>query len=696
MPTTPSKQLDTFANPHPERDYTIEIRIPEFTCLCPKTGQPDFATLHLDYVPDQRCVELKSLKLYVWSYRDEGAFHEAVTNRILNDLVSATAPRFMRLRAEFNVRGGLYTTVTAEYRMPGWSPPAPVPKPLPDTRAADSPTPPTPPSAARAPLTTAAAINPPVGPEPPNTGPSITTQLRAAPRQQPWDRASHSPEPKSAEQKAKTLAQQLKLPESLQRSAPKAAEIRAPSEAKAPAKPPAPAVSAKPAAPAKSAVPRKDEPIFLGIDLGSVGCRVCAIDDQGRILAFSNAPIPAAQKRGVEISQDPQLWWQALDECLHELFKTVPPEHVQRIAIDAASGTLLLCDRDGTPTTDAILYNDARAVTQAERIGAYAVRRSGAHGVSSALAKLLWFHDNHLHKNAAFAAHQADWIVGKLTGRWGHSDYNNSLKLGYNAEAMRWPEWLAALDINMDLLPTVHPSGERIAPVSAEIAQTYGLSSQCELVAGTTDGVAAFLAAGGNRPGHAVTSLGSTLILKVLCDKPVFSAEHGVYSHRVGRYWLAGGASNSGGAVLLQYFDVEQMEEMTSMLDPEHFTELEYYPLLDVGERFPHNDPKKAGVLEPLPGNSVTFFQGMLEGIARIEAQGYEVLHHLGAPAVTELRTTGGGSHNPAWRRLRERILGVPMKKPQSDQAAYGTALLAAGLIDKSLMPEPERTARVS
>lgn len=124
MPIAPSRTLETFDNPESERDYTIRIRIPEFTCLCPKTGQPDFAELILEYVPDKQCVELKSLKGYVWSYRDEGAFHEAVTNRILADLVAATSPRFMRLTAAFNVRGGIYTTVVAEHRAPGWEAPS--------------------------------------------------------------------------------------------------------------------------------------------------------------------------------------------------------------------------------------------------------------------------------------------------------------------------------------------------------------------------------------------------------------------------------------------------------------------------------------------------------------------------------------------------------------------------------------------
>ena len=126
MTTQPSKTLETFPNPNPDRDFTIRIDIPEFTCLCPKTGQPDFATLHLEYVPAESCVELKSLKMYVWSFRDEGAFHEAVTNQILDDLVAACSPNFMRLTAKFNVRGGIYTDVVAEHRNPDWVAPASV------------------------------------------------------------------------------------------------------------------------------------------------------------------------------------------------------------------------------------------------------------------------------------------------------------------------------------------------------------------------------------------------------------------------------------------------------------------------------------------------------------------------------------------------------------------------------------------
>ena len=126
MSTHPSVTLETFANPEPARDYTIRMSIPEFTCLCPRTGQPDFASIELEYVPDTLCVELKSLKLYIWSFRNQGAFHEAVSNRILADLVQALAPRFARVTGRFNVRGGIFTSVVAEHRQPGWQAGAPV------------------------------------------------------------------------------------------------------------------------------------------------------------------------------------------------------------------------------------------------------------------------------------------------------------------------------------------------------------------------------------------------------------------------------------------------------------------------------------------------------------------------------------------------------------------------------------------
>ncbi len=636
MPTQPSKQLETFENPNPERDYTIEITMPEFTCLCPKTGQPDFATLYLDYIPDRKCVELKSLKLYIWAYRNEGAFHEAVTNRILGDLVAATAPRYMRLRAEFYVRGGIFTTVTAEHRKPGFASPPPAPRT--DTQE-----------------TLHAEL---AGHEPP-----VATRTPAPGR----NRADSG----STSSRFRMLAR-ARQPEG---------DVVA-DEPAPPARTPARSAAAPPPA-APAPAPRK--PVYVGIDLGTSSCRVVAIDEKGELLAQAGAPIPLPVKSESQITQDPMLWWKAVSASLTQLFKEIDPDRVAALAVDGTSGTLLLTDAKGVPVTPALMYNDARAVAEAESLLSLADQKSGAHGASSSLAKLLWLKNKGLDRKAAHALHQADWIAGMLTGRFGHSDYNNCLKLGYDAEALRWPEWLGSLEINQDLLPKVHKPGDEIGVVSADIAKASGLRADTRVLAGTTDGVASFLAAGASRPGHSVTALGSTLVLKLLSDKPVFSAEHGVYSHRLLNRWLVGGASNSGGAVLLQYFKIEQMREMTPQLDPEHLTGLEYYPLPGIGERFPINDPGMQPILEPLPGDSITFFQGILEGIAGIEAHGYQLLHKLGAPKVSEIRTTGGGAQNPAWTQIRERIIGVPIKPARSELSAFGAALLAAGLVAKKI-----------
>jgi D-ribulokinase len=656
MPTQPSKNLETFPNPHPGRDYIIDIECPEFTCLCPKTGQPDFATLYLEYVPDRLCVELKSLKLYVWSYRGEGHFHEDVTNRILNDLVAAIQPRYMRLRAKFNVRGGIYTTVEVEYRHSTWNPPPPPPpddmpretQVLPPN---DRPAPAPAKSAAAKPAAVKTALKSPAPAVATASAPGPNTNAAPASDRFRMLRRARRPEPE---------------PEP-------AEEIALAGYAETAHEPPEP-----------QAVSREDW-LYLGVDLGTTGCRIVAVDTAGAVQAEMSAPIAAPPRHDNQITQDPTVWWKAFSGCLQNLLKQIDPKRVHVMTVDGTSGTLLLCDDKGNPVSPGIMYNDARAVEQARKIGALAGATSGAQGATSSLAKLMWLHDKKIDKRAHYALHQADWISGRLTGNFGHSDYNNCLKLGYDAEKTDWPKWINKLGFNVALLPEVHTPGEPLGTISEATAKAFGLPADVQVLAGTTDGVAAFLAAGASEPGHGVTALGTTLVLKLLSDKPVFSPEHGVYSHRLGKYWLAGGASNSGGAVLLQYYKVEQMREMTPLLDPENFTGLDYYPLPDIGERFPVNNPEMVPRLEPLPGDSVTFFQGMLEGIARIEAQGYGLLEKLGAPALTAVYTTGGGAKNPAWERLRERILEVKLEKARSEHAAFGSALLAAGLVNKIL-----------
>jgi len=408
---------------------------------------------------------------------------------------------------------------------------------------------------------------------------------------------------------------------------------------------------------------------FLGIDFGTSGCRAAVIDAAGRLLGQAESPYPAPDAR------NPLGWWQALAVVLAGL---PARERVRRLAVDGTSGTLVLCDAQGAPLAPALLYNDPRATAQAARIAAVAPPASAAHGATSGLAKLLWWQNQG--GAAAYALHQADWIAGRLTGRFGHSDYHNCLKLGYDTERLDWPTWLDDLGVRRDWLPQVHAPGTSLGRIHPDSARELGLPPETEIVAGTTDGVAAFLAAGATEPGQGVTSLGSTLVLKLLSDRPVTSAAHGIYSHRLGRRWLAGGASNSGGAVLAKFFSPERLRALTPHLHPDRPTGLDYYPLAVPGERFPLNDPRLAPRLEPRPADEAEFLQGMLEGMARIEAQGYALLERLGAPKLAAVFTTGSGARNPAWKRIRARALAVPLRTAVSEQAAYGAARLAAGL----------------
>ncbi len=424
-----------------------------------------------------------------------------------------------------------------------------------------------------------------------------------------------------------------------------------------------------------------DTPLYIGIDLGTSGCRAIAVDDNGRPRGEASVALPAAKRDGSRCEQDPALWWRAAGDCLEQLLTQIPASTVAAIAVDGTSATLLLTDADGRPLGPALMYNDSRATAQAARITAVAPADTAAQGPTSALAKLLWLQDEGLTKQARHALHQADWIAAQLSGHLGACDINNALKLGFDPQLNSWPDWLDTLHIPRALLPEVLPPGTPLAPLDTANAQRFGLPTDTLVVTGTTDSTAAFLATGASRPGEAVTSLGSTLVLKVITRQPVFASQYGVYSQPLiidgQQHWLVGGASNSGGAVLRQFFTDRQMREMTPHLRPERRLCLEYYPLPAPGERFPINDNQLVPCMSPRPDDDRRFFQAMLEGIGRIEKHGYDLLAELGAPYPVSVRSTGGGARNPAWTAIRHSLLGVPMLAARHSDAAIGAALLA-------------------
>jgi sugar (pentulose or hexulose) kinase len=418
--------------------------------------------------------------------------------------------------------------------------------------------------------------------------------------------------------------------------------------------------------------------IFIGIDVGTSACRACAIDEHSKVIGEARTGLPAPARDGTAVEQDADVWWQCLTDTLGDLNRRLDPSRVRRLAIDATSSTLLMSDRQGRPLTPGLMYNDTRAIREAETLRPFAPADSAAQGASSSLAKLLYLRKT-VSQPAYLALHQADWLAGKLTGSFGTSDENNALKMGYDPVRRCWPDWLDTLGNVRGCLPEVVPPGTVIGTVDPAVANRWHWPDKVEIAAGTTDSTAGFIATGAENVGTAVTALGSTLVVKILSDKPVFAAQYGVYSHRLGDRWLAGGASNAGGTLLRRLFTPQQIEQYTHAMHPRRLTGLDYYPLPAAGERFPVCDPHLQPRLEPRPANNAEFFQGILEGLARIEQRGYRLLADLGAPFPEYVLSVGGGAGNPGWTQIREQMLGVPVTAARQQEAAYGAALLARG-----------------
>ncbi len=410
----------------------------------------------------------------------------------------------------------------------------------------------------------------------------------------------------------------------------------------------------------------------LGIDFGTSGARAIAIDPEGQILA------QARQSFTSEDISNPTVWQQVLWRLLESIDSSVLGQ-LSHIAIDGTSATVLLCDRHSNPLTPALWYNDATARSALANLQGLAPAGNPAMSATSSLVKALWWHrtlPSQVREEVSMLCHQADWLAGLLHQQRPVSDYHNALKLGYDVRSQTYPDWLMSLSIT-DWLLKVKAPGAAIAPIAPEIAKRFGLRKTCQVHAGTTDSIAAFLASGANQVGDAVTSLGSTLVLKLLSPVPIDNQTFGVYSHRLGDLWLAGGASNTGGAVLQQYFSTAELTQLSALIDITQPCDLDYYPLGSPGERFPVNDPDYLPRLTPRPEQDADFLYGMLNAIARIEAEGYEKLQMLGSPAVQRVYTAGGGAKNTVWQALRQRHLGVPVIPAVQTEAAYGTAKLA-------------------
>ncbi len=420
--------------------------------------------------------------------------------------------------------------------------------------------------------------------------------------------------------------------------------------------------------------------LHIGIDLGTSGCRAIAINDSGKTVGEQRVPLPpSSNPEAGHFEQTPSDWWEATLAVLDRLIPTLPSEPIDSLCVDGTSATLLLSDPEGRPLTPALMYNDSRCIGEAKQIHKIAPLESGAHGPSASLAKLRYLINHYRPKADTFLAlHQADWISNRLAGRFGYSDENNTLKMGYDPIRREWPHWINDLGILSSALPQVLSPGTHYASLSESLCERWQLQQETPpaICSGTTDSVAAAVASGIDQPGDAITSLGTTLVLKVLSDSPIFVPEYGIYSHRLGGQWLVSGASNAGAGVLLDHFSIEEIEQLSREIDPSTPTGLDYYPLSTIGERFPVADPALAPRLAPRPESDIHFLQAILEGLSRIEAEGYQKMHELGAPAPTRILTAGGGARNRTWTAIRQQMIKAPIHIAKEPEAAYGAAIL--------------------
>ncbi len=412
----------------------------------------------------------------------------------------------------------------------------------------------------------------------------------------------------------------------------------------------------------------------IGLDLGTSGVRAVAVDASGQILGMGAARLPPSKATGARREQSPEDWWNGCRAALDELGEKIDLSGAKAIAVDATSGTILPVDHHNRPLAPARMYDDADTGELAAQIKKLAPRESAAHGATSPAARALeWIKLPRLH----CIVHQADWINGCLGATDWQTDENNALKTGYDPVSRCWPDWLSGFGLSPGLLPEVVPVGTPIGHVSGQAALALGLPEGITIAAGTTDGCATFLASGATLPGEASTALGSTIVLKLLSDRPIFAPALGIYSHRLGDTWLAGGASNCGGKTLLQFFTPDQLSTLEASLEPSKPTGTDFYPLPSVGERFPVSDPNLAPRLTPRPTDDAVFLQGIYEAFARVEQTGFAKLAELGGPALRSVRHAGGGSKSVAWMTLRAKSLGVPLAPAWCEEAAAGAARLA-------------------
>ena len=405
----------------------------------------------------------------------------------------------------------------------------------------------------------------------------------------------------------------------------------------------------------------ENETAWLGIDLGTQSVRVLAVTADGTVLGRGSAPL-GGRREGVRHEQEPGEWWEAVRTASRSALITLTGVRIGGLAVCGTSGTVLLTDEEGRPTSPALMYDDGRAAAEAAGL-----REAGlAVQDTWALPKALWLVREHGAKGRV--THQPDVVTARLVGRPVPTDSSHALKTGYDQERGAWP------DVALDLPEVVLP-GTRLGEVCAAAAEATGIPAGTPVVAGMTDGCAAQIAAGALRHGSWNSVLGTTLVLKGATPDPVRDPAGVVYNHRApGGTWLPGGASSVGAGALPADVDPAAMDERAAAYEPSGAVA---YPLVARGERFPFRAPDATALLLGNPADDADRWAALLQGVGFAERLCLDYLHHLGAPLDGPLTFTGGAARSPYWNQLRADILGRPARVPEQTEPALGMAALA-------------------
>ena len=400
---------------------------------------------------------------------------------------------------------------------------------------------------------------------------------------------------------------------------------------------------------------------YGGLDFGTSGARISIINLQKKLVYSNSVPYSCSFK-------NPNSW---INSC-ENLLVSLPIEvkiNLNKLAISGTSGTLIASNLQGEPIGEAIPYDQA-CTEHNILLESLASGEDHLQTPYSSLAKALILIDKY--GTNILLRHQSDWITGWLLKDWTHGEEGNNLKLGWDLEKESWPK--SYLNTSWQkCLPQIVKSGKIIGQVHFDLAERLNLNKKLILISGTTDSNASVIAAGlGKEDG--LTVLGTTIVVKKIIDKPI--KKQGVTNHRVNGHWICGGASNAGCGILSQLFSDSEIKELSRQINPSKNTSLNLLPLNSKGERFPVNNANLEPILDPRPVSDSLYLHALFEGLAKIELKGWEKLGELTGSLPKKIITIGGGSKNPQWRKIREKIINIPIVSCKKT-TSFGTALLA-------------------